>query len=76
MLNIGVPLHTPNNVANNNEVELNIQMGRIFDDVWQTCDATIHESIQQIWDEHKQDFFNIVDDMELDTNIQRSYESW
>lgn len=46
-----------------------------FDDVWQTCDATIHDSVQQIWDEHKQDFFNIVDDMELDTNIQRSHES-
>jgi hypothetical protein len=62
-------------VANNNEVELNIQMGN-FDDVWQTCDATIQKSIQEIWDEHKQDFFNIADDMELDTNIQRSYESW
>jgi hypothetical protein len=32
MLNIGVPPHNPNNVANNNEVELNIQMGN-FDDV-------------------------------------------
>jgi hypothetical protein len=33
MFNIGVPLHTPNNVANNNDVELNIQMGRTFNDV-------------------------------------------
>jgi hypothetical protein len=68
-------MHQGTSTTTSDEMALNIQMARAFNDAWGTCDAHIKQFRQQIGDLHKQDPFTIFDDIEFNVDGIGLYES-